>query len=200
MNVLITEFILALESRYPDSKKEVMLKERPEISYLFQDYSNGFSELEKEEGFEFPQLVKDLHSFMSSYFVYIDTPACRCMCNPAEIQDGLNWFRELAVEQPECYGYYIDRKIPFFAADGDYDLLDFTQYSVETDDCPIVSFNHEVPMTRRTVFPSVRRFIELLTIELKSGDRYDYNVDGDYERYKEAMRSRGTHEIMEWLD
>ena len=140
-----------------------------------------------------PQIVKDLYQFTSNYYIFTNIPVYRHMS--LDIVEDMNYFKELEEEVGSFYSYFTDKKIPFFEADGDYDFLDLTRYCETEDDCPIVHFNHEEPSTNVTLFPSVKRFLELMTIELESGDSYDSQKLGDYERYLDCMDSRGTSEL-----
>jgi hypothetical protein len=67
------------------------------------------------------------------------------------------------------------------------------EYDPLTDDCPVIYDNHEAPSEHRTLFGSLRRYLELLTTELSSCDSYDGE---DSEAFLARMKLRGTEELL----
>ena len=198
MNSTTHKFIQALSKRFPLSNRETIEHKRPDLIKSLKSYEKTILEVEEREKIKLPQIVKSLYSYTKNYFIYTDVPVYRQLS--LDIINDLNFFKELKQEDETTFAYFTDKKIPFFEADGNYDFLDLTRYNEETDDCPIIYYNHEEPTEEITLFPSVKKFLEVLTIELESGDFYDYRKDGDYERYLDSMKKRGTELLINLLE
>jgi len=189
---IVSRFVSAIRKRYPVSNRDIAFNERPDILQAFTDHSAEYSKLESKYGFVYPTIVRELHSYLPETFIYFDFLSYRQICLPDEVELGMSSFIEFKEDFGDEFDYWCDKKIPIFSSDGQYDIIDLSN---DLDDPPVIHYDPYEPDQHRVLFPSVSRYLELLAIELESGDVFDWDSESS-EDYVERMRSRSTEDLL----